>query len=447
VVRATPAVGEPRPSVAAVVLAAAVPFIFLHARYQPSVDVGSVAIDLTDVAIAAATIAALVAGARQGLAPLRRAVVIWIPFILFLTWLVISMGWARHFDPSYSLSSHLASALKFLEYAALAPVVPLAVRTEVDRRTLFWAIALWSAFLSLIALLQFLGVVNEFEGRRPLQREPSYVGVHDLGALSAAALSLALVAVLVPTRRGLAWLAGIAGAAGMVLAAALDSVGGAFAAALTVLALVRVRARPALRQAATLFVIVAVVAFGAVTLRSSSVTAFLRFLGVRSQNEQTATHVQSYAHRTLLGYIGVRIWLTHPITGVGWQESMEPAAFERFLADAHKRFPDEPPAAFPSRQNRWGVQNGIIQALADVGVVGLALLLATVSGAFLVACRVAARGRAELVAPALVTCAWLWVAFAVFTGSGILPALSDNGLLWLAVGLAAALHASLTTTD
>ena len=44
-------------------------------------------------------------------------------------------------------------------------------------------------------LLQFLGLVDEFEGRRPGQREPSFVGIHDFAALSGAALSIALIAL------------------------------------------------------------------------------------------------------------------------------------------------------------------------------------------------------------------------------------------------------------
>ena len=63
--------------VEALVLAAAVPFLFLHATYLPSlsVDAGSTSIDVTlaDVAIAAALVAAVRRAAREGWEPLRRA--------------------------------------------------------------------------------------------------------------------------------------------------------------------------------------------------------------------------------------------------------------------------------------------------------------------------------------------------------------------------------------
>jgi O-antigen ligase len=171
---------------------------------------------------------------------------------------------------------------------------------------------------------------------------------------------------------------------------------------------------------------VVAVGIAAVSLRGSAVTAFLEFLGVRAQDQSTQTHVQTYAHRTLLGYIGVKIWLDHPIVGAGWQESAQPAAFTPHLAAAHRRFPTEPAEAFPARRHEWGVQNGIIQTLADLGVVGLVLLLTGLVAAFRLAVR-----AGSLVAPA-----WLWVAFAVFTGTGLLAGASVNVLLWLGVGLA-----------
>src|SRR3712207_8417762 len=39
--------------------------------------------------------------------------------------------------------------------------------------TLFRSVVAWSCVMTAIGILQFLGWVDEFEGRRPLQREPS----------------------------------------------------------------------------------------------------------------------------------------------------------------------------------------------------------------------------------------------------------------------------------
>lgn len=413
-------------------LAVALPLILLHKRYQPVVGVGMVDVTAADLAIAATVLAAIHSAWRQGVEPLRRGRAAWIALALFLTWLVASLAWARRIDPSYALESHVVSAGKFVEYALLAPALPLLLRRTGAVRVTFFALLVWSSFLTLVAVLQFLGLLNEFEGRRPLQREPSYIGIHELGAVSGVVLVTALAVLVLGAWRRWSWWAVTAGGLGTALAAALDSIGGIAAAAVSMWLLVRSRETvPARRTIALAAVVIAVAGF-AVALRGTAVTAFLEFLGVRKQEETTRTHVQSYAHRTLLGYIGLRIWLDHPVVGVGWQESREPAAFGPQLARAHQRFPDEPAEAFPSLDHRWGVQNGVIQTLADLGLVGLALLLATLAAAARPAVR-AARRRSTL---ALTAVGWLWVAFAVFTGIGLLAGTPIDAVLWLAVGLA-----------
>ena len=86
------------------------------------------------------------------------------------------------------------------------------------------------------------------------------------------------------------------------------------------------------------------------------------------------------------------MWLDHPIVGAGWQVSLEPSGFRPYLAAAHRRFPNEPPEAFPSDEHRWGVQNGVIQTLSDLGLVGLVLLVGAIVAGARIAWRTAPRG-------------------------------------------------------
>ena len=109
-------------------------------------------------------------------------------------------------------------------------------------------------------------------------------------------------------------------------------------------------------------------------MRADAIERFSEFLGLRDRVEDT--RVESYAHRTLLAYIGGRIWLDHPIVGVGWQASSEEWAYGPQLDDARTRFPDEPDEAFPSPEHPWGVQTLYLQVLADAGVIGFAVLVA-----------------------------------------------------------------------
>ena len=120
--------------------------------------------------------------------------------------------------------------------------------------------------------------------------------------------------------------------------------------------------------------VVLVVTAGTSLMRADAIERFTEFLGLRDRVEDT--RVESYAHRTLLAYIGGRIWLDHPIAGVGWQASSEEWAYGPHLDDARKRFPDEPDEAFPSPEHPWGVQTLYLQVLADAGVIGFVALVA-----------------------------------------------------------------------
>ena len=421
------------------------PLVFLHKKYQPHLAAGRIDATLSDFAILAAVIAAVWDARLRGIEPLRRGRTIWPGLVAYLLMLVLSLGWARYSDHSYDVGNHFVSAAKFVEYALLAPAAALALRRAADRRVFFWSVALWTSFLTLIAALQFLGVINEFDGRRPVQREPSYIGIHDLGAIAGGALAFLIAGVLVPPARRRAIVAGIAGGVGVALAAAFDAVGGMIASAIALWAVARLRVSVPLRRVLLLAGICGLITLAAVSLRSSSIVSFFRFLGIKQTNTQTSEHVQSYAQRVLLSYIGVKIWFRHPIVGAGFEESAEPHAFEPILPAAHRRFHTQPPYAFPSPAHEWGVQNGVIQTLADLGVIGLILLALPFVASFRLLVRAARRGPPELARDALLTIGWLIVAIAVFTGVGVFPGLGVDAQLWLGLGLAAALNFSLTT--
>lgn len=436
-----------RPSPAALALALAVPFIFLHPVYQPSVTAGPLTADLSDFAILVAVVSAFVDGLRRGFAPLRGNRLVWASVVLFALLIYASLGWAHHADPAYGLKSHVISASKFVEYVFLAAAAPLALRSESDRRVFLWALLGWSAFLSLIAVLQFLGLVHQFKGRRPETREPSYIGHHDLGAFSGAALSIGFAAILLGLRRRLGRAGAVSGAFGIAIAAALDSVGGMLLAAACAIALARRRGPLPWRRPAIVAAVCALVALGAVTLRGSAIKDFLRFLGVSPETKAQQDKIQTYAQRTVLIYIGLQIFVHHPVLGVGWQESQLPHSFEPYLGKARARFPKAAPASFPSRQNLWGVQNGVVQTLSDLGLVG-GIVLALVFGSTVrLLVRVAGRGPPELAWWAIAVTGFVVFALAVFTGSGLLPGLPVDALLWLSVGLAVSLHNSLTAAE
>lgn len=431
-------------SAGAWLLTLALPALFLHVEYQPgfTVDLASTSVDveLADLAVLAVVVAAgaaLLAGAGE-LPGAGRPV--WIAAALLLVLIAAATVYPLAGDAEYAFAEHAVTAAKFAEYAFLCAAVPILLRSIADVRLLLVGVAGWAAFATSVGALQFLGLVDEFEGRRPGQREPSLLGIHDFAALSAAALSLALVVVaLGPERRGarrVAIVAGVAGAVGVVLSGALA---GAVAVVLSAAACAlvgRLRHVLTLRRALGLVAIVLAVAAGVLTMRSADLDELLDVLGI-SQAQETG-NVESYAHREVLLYIGLRIFLDNPVVGAGWQASFEEDVYGPYLDDARRRYPDEPSLVFPSPEHPWGVQNAYVQALADLGLVGLSLLAALVAAGLLLATRVALRGPPEAATAGLVAVCWLLVVLGVWTGVGLIPGLPLTALFWLGLGLAVA---------
>jgi O-antigen ligase len=431
-------------SVGAWLLTLGLPALFLHVEYQPGLTVGlgstSVGVELADVAVLAIVVATAVA-LLTGRGELPRAgLPVWIPAALLLVLIAAATVFPLAREADYAFADHAVTAVKFAEYALLAAAVPVLIRRTADVRLLLVGVAAWAAFATTVGVLQFLGLVDEFEGRRPGQREPSLLGIHDFAALSAAALALALVAVALgaerPGARRIAIVAGIAGAVGVVLSGALAGVVAVVLSAAACAVAGSVRRLLTARRVLALAAIAAAVAMGVLAMRSADLDELLDVIGVARAEE--SGNVESYAHREVLLYIGLRIFLGHPVLGAGWQASFEEDVYGPYLDDARRRYPDEPSLVFPSPAHPWGVQNAYVQALADLGLVGLALLAALVAAGFVLAGRVALRGPPVVAGIGLVALCWLLVVLGVWTGVGLIPGLPVTALFWLALGLAVA---------
>jgi len=436
------------PAPGAVLLALALPFVFLHVHYQPTwtVPLGSTSatIALSDLAVLAVGAAGFVAALRGGFARLRPGGWIWAAGATFLAFVLASTVWGRSIAADYRFLTHVVTALKFSEYALLALTVPLLVRRLPDAELVVGALVAWSVAASIGALLQFLGFVNEFAGRRPGQREPSFLGTHDLAALSGATLTLGLAGIALgplPRRqRALAAAGGLAGALGLTLSGAVAGVIGIAAAAAVAALLARLRGHwPSLARLAALTGVVVLVTAGVLALRSANVDVFLRFLGIRPAVHATSQlEGSSFAQRVVLGYIGVRIFLDHPLVGIGWQATSERSSYGPYLADAHRRYPDVPDLSFPSPEHRWGVQDAYIQAAAELGVVGFVLFLGLFAAGFAVAGLAFGRAPPAAAFAAAVPILWLLVTMGVWIGLGLVAGIPLVGLTWLALGFSAA---------
>ncbi len=422
-------------------LAASVPVLLLHVDYQPqvSLDLGGAdaSVKLSDLAVLALAAAAVAALARDGVGSLRRGAVVFAPGLVLLAWVGVGVVVGAVSDRPYATSTHLVTAAGFAEYALIAVAVPALVRSAETLRLVLWALVGWLGVLDVVGLVQFVGGGDAVAGAR----QPSWIGYHDFAAAGAAALAIGLVAVALGEER---WPVGrlreaacAAGALGLVLSGSVGGSLGLVAAAVLVVGAAALLRSLTVRRIGAVCAIVLATVVGVVALRGGDLAQFARFVGLLDAQETTSDDVQTYSHRTLLGYFGLRVFADHPVAGAGWQATQEFSTLEPYLADAERRFPDVAAQAFPSAAEPYGVQNAYAQALADLGLVGLALFLAALAIPVVVGVRAALRrtmtpGPAVAGAAVVLACAGAW------TAQGLVAGLPLDALTWFGIGLVAA---------
>ena len=420
------------------ILALGLPILFLHVDYQPGFSVGfgstSATVDLSDIVVWVVALTAFVVGLRDRFAPLRAGRTIWIALGLYLLWIVISVGYgSRH--AGYATHAHAISAAKWIEYALLALAFPLLVRRRVDLYAILAVLTAWSVLASIVGLVQFFGVRTL--GAYPAgRRQPSFLGHNDFAALSAMVLLAGLWLLLFERRtpRRLTVPMIVSGIVGVVLAGATAGLIGVGAAAVALAAVGLVRGVLHLRLAVVGALVVGLCALGVVALRGNDYKQFLRFVGVEQREQSTSENIQTYSQRTLLLYLGARIFEHHKVTGVGFDGSNDVFAYGPELPATHRRFPHVAPLAFPAKDRSYGIQDLYVQTLADLGVVGALLLVGVVVAGLAVPLRAAVGGETT----GALAAAWFLAALGLSIAQGYVAGLPLDALFFLALGLAAA---------
>ena len=196
----------------AVALAVAIPFLFLHIKYQPGVRV--------PLGLDAPGSRTVGPGRRRGGAPRRprRAT----GRIRTSAPRPAAVGRVRCACPRIFVRSssleHFVTAAKFSEYALLAVSAPLILRQRNDWELVAAATVAWSVVATCFGLLQFFGV-DMADAWAAGRRQPSFLGHSDFAALSALALGIGLAAVLLAGKR-IGWTAVASGGVGLILSGA-----------------------------------------------------------------------------------------------------------------------------------------------------------------------------------------------------------------------------------
>ena len=133
-------------------------------------------------------------------------------------------------------------------------------------------------------MLQFFGL-DMFDAWNAGWRQPSFLGHHDLAALSAIAVGVAAAGIAAGRRRlplaSLFVTALAAGMLGLVLAGSIAAAGGLALGAVAVALAARARFAPSARRLFALAAVVLAVGGGVAAVRGDALEDFLRFLGVR----------------------------------------------------------------------------------------------------------------------------------------------------------------------
>jgi uncharacterized membrane protein YuzA (DUF378 family) len=276
--------------------------------------------------------------------------------------------------------------------------------------------------------------------RHPGDRQASFLGEHDLAALSTASLVVGLAALHCRHRLSrLPLVAGIVGCVGIVLGAALASLLGLYLAGAALVGIAALRRSLRLRSV-VITVLVALVLTGAtLSLRSGSL-GFLHQWFAPAENAKPGQYAGSWSQRLIFVYVGGRVFLANPLFGTGWWGELPPSEYARFLPDARARFPDQPPRYFPPDDGSFIPQQTFDQVAYELGVVGIALLLALVATASRDSLRTARRwprGEPDELA-AYLAAPWLASLLGVIAGSALFGGSPIAALFWLTFGLVAA---------
>jgi hypothetical protein len=417
-----------------IVLATATVLSLIRSIDQPSFTVevagSEITFVLADVALAVLAGFCLHRLLGSGSLP-RPARALAIAATAFSAWLFLSSA--------ANGATAVIAAAKLLEYGVLALGFVLFVR----RRLQLWLLV--GVLVAFTAVAVAYGVLAFFdapfvESRFPGRRQPSFLGEHDLAALSTMTVAVALAALFAPRHRlgRLPLVAGIAGGIGVVLGAAVAGLLGLYLAVGAILTVGAARKAATKRAVVVTLAVTAAITIGVLSLRSGDLGAFLRSVGIGEKREDTFGNAASWNERLIDAYIGGRIFLDNPIVGTGWHGELPPEEYVRFLDDARARFPDQPSTYFPS-EKVFIPQQTYDQVLYELGIVGALLFLVLAFVAVRTAVRVARtwpRGDPDEAA-AYLPAAWVAALAGGLSGAALFGGIPLAAIFWITIGVTA----------
>lgn len=347
---------------------------------------------------------------------------------VFSVWLLVSAA--------TNGATPFVSAGKLIEIGALA----LCAVYVLDRGDRVWALVVALLAMNLAADVSAIKgfLING-------ERQRSFLGAHDLAALGTMTLSIWFAHLYAgATRwRRVAQAAGIIGAVGITLGAALASLLGVYLAAAAVAGMARYRGEFRVKALAITAAAVIAITGGVLELRSDNLSFLRAWFGTHDQSQPAGAEHGSWSQRLIFAYMGGRIFLANPVVGTGWYPELPPKEYARFLPDTHRRYPLQPADLFPPANGKFIPQMTYDQILYELGAAGalvfLLLLTATVRDS-LRSAREWPRGSPDS-ALAYVAATWTASMIGVLAGIALFGGTTVAALFWLTLGAVAALAA------
>jgi hypothetical protein len=365
-------------------LLVAIALSLIRSRDQPGIDVGlggtSAHVTPGDVALALLLVVSIVRLARDGVPRSARLAVA--GGVLFCALVVVTAA--------INGTTELVSGVKLVELAVLALGCLALLRERADVEAIVDVLILFTIVADAVGLVKFIAGGGG--------RQSSFLGEHDFAALATLPLVYGLVLLYERRDTRRAWVSIVAGGIGCVLGAALASLLGLYLGVLALVAataaLHRLRARPTLTAA----VVVALVTAGTLTIRAGDLGFLQSWFG--KPPSRPGQYASSWSQRLIYTYVGLRVFVDHPLIGTGWYPLLPPKEFDKYLPAAQRRFKDQPSRYFPPPDRPFIPQQTFDQVPAELGLAGVAAFLALLAGA----------GRSALAAARRTTLAAGWLA-------------------------------------
>lgn len=340
----------------------------------------------------------------------------------FAAWLLLSSA--------VSSSAAFIGAAKLVEYGLLA----LGLILFVNRRQQLW---LLFGVLVLVDTIAVGRAIYDFVQHG--KRQGAFLGEHDLAALSTMTLAGALITLYAPRSRGWWFVgAGVVGAIGVTLGAALAQLLGLYLAVAAIIALAAVRRSVTLRAVLVTLAATAAITAGTLSLRAGDLGFLQSWFGSKKA-EAPGQYAGSWSQRLIYAYIGERIFLAHPIFGSGWYGLIPPKVYARYVPAARRRFPDQPYGYFPAPPANFIPQQTYDQVLYELGIVGAALFLALAVVTVRTAIRVGRKWPRPRTDEALAYLPLAWTASlaGALAGAALFGGIPMTAIFWFTLGVAA----------